>query len=258
MATDREGSVLVVESRPVTRGQLLGLLAIFGLMMAFCLLLAVAAFVQAWPKGPEHAIPVALLGVFLVGFWPLLFLVILWADVGGTWELDGDGVVHRPARGEAVAIRWKDVERVHYVPGVVALRSGRTTLKIPFNAIDEPARSKLRARIEAILKLDFDLAVRPWPDPLDGVEPAWWNRTLRAARIAAVSLSGSVALLGSLFWVSTRYPERGAWQGQAVFLGWMGLLVACIYRYLRMALALNPTWRHRIRKAPGDDLGELL
>jgi hypothetical protein len=257
MATGRGESVLIVETRPQTRGEIIGLIAPFGLMMADCFALTVLVFIDERPKGPANAMAVALIGGLLVWCWPVIAVLVVRADRRGTWRLDGDGVGFRPTRGEAVGIRWKDVERVRWGARSIALRGGRTTLPLPLASIDEPARSEARARIEAALKADFDLVIHPWPDSLDGVEPTWWKRTLRAGRIAAFGLVLSAAFFGSTFWVATRYPERCAWQVLAVFLGWLALLIGCISSYVRTALALNPIWRRRLPKARGDDLGEL-
>jgi hypothetical protein len=257
MAPDRGESVLIVEKGPRTRAETVSQFVPFGLMMAECLVLTVLVFIPEGPKGPANAVAVALLGGLLVWCWPVIAVFVMRAEVRGTWRLDGDGVGFRPTRGEPILIRWKDVEWVRWGERSVGLRSGRTTLALPLGSMDEPARSRARARLESSLKADFDLAIRSWPDPLDGVEPGWWNRTLRAGRIAAVSSVVSAALLVPQFWVATRYPERGAWQAPAVGLGWLALLIAVAFRYRRKALALNPTWRPRLGKVPGDDFGGL-
>jgi hypothetical protein len=258
MATDHVESILVVEAKPMTRGELVSTIVAFGFLTAVCLVLAVAAVLQEAPKGPGHAAGAALVGLLLVGVWPAVGVYSVRATPRGTWTLDADGVVFRPTRGAPRSVRWKDVERVRWTRrAYAALWDGRTNLRFPLSLIGEPARTTLHERLEAVLGSDFDLAFRRMPDLLDEVEPGWWNLTLRVGRLLAVSLPLAAAMMGSLYWVAVRYPARGAWQGQAAFFGWYLLGIGYLLYVLRRENRRNPTWRRRLGKAAAEDLREL-
>jgi hypothetical protein len=256
MAAGGGEAVLVVESRPFKRDDWIGLAIVFGLAMLFCAGISVAACVRTWHEGPSSVIPMVLAGLFLVGIWPALILAIVFGSTRGTWSIDSDGVAFQPLRGNRVAVRWKEIERVRWGAQFIALRDRRSTVKIPLNDIEEPARSAVQHRLETTLKSDFDLAFRQIPDSLDAVEPPWWNKTLRVTRVVVVSAVVTAAMMGSMFWVVTRYPRAGSWQGQAVFFGWYGVLTLILARQVLVLHKLNPTWRRRRGKPVLDEIDD--
>jgi hypothetical protein len=140
---DRGEDELVVKSRPVSRGEATLLIVTFSVMTALSLVLSAGACRQAWPEGPANVIPVALVGGSCVLIWPAIAVLAYWDPPRGTWRLDGDGVSLHPTRGTPVAVRWKEVEWVKWGGLRVVLQDGRRTLRLPFDVIDEPARSSL-------------------------------------------------------------------------------------------------------------------
>ena len=204
--------------------------------------------------GTGAVIAVILMGTFWCLSGPGLILVAHRRTPRGSWRIDADGITYRSTRGKTRSLRWSEVEKVCWrFDHGVAFVGGRTQLFLPLSIVDEPARSATRARLETILGSDFDLTHHPLPDPLDDVEPAWLAWSLRIARLAALSLGITAALMGSMFLIFVRYPERGAWQVMAFLWVWLGLFAVTAWQLGRTERDVNPTWRARLVKGAKTD-----
>src|SRR5689334_14983194 len=115
MVSDHGAAVLVVDSRPRSRGEMLFLAVSSGLLIPGLFAVAVWACIAEWPRSPAAAVTAAVYGaIFAVVVWPSAILSDFRDSPRGTWRLDGDGISFTPRRGPTVALRWKAIERVRW------------------------------------------------------------------------------------------------------------------------------------------------